>query len=590
MIAQPRASVTLGGLPLLEEGEAVLSEDGYTLAVMGEDTTFGNPQPVVTTLYSMLSDGSIVSRDRDENRQPVLLVEIAAAHNDGNALAKGEAALMAVCHQPGQHGGLRRRIELVWTPPQAGAEPVVFDVVDSSTEHLFDEMDELTQRRTFRVPLQALPYGRRSIESVVAAVEVPAVPTTVSIDTCDSTTNWTAGSTGPSVTLSQTGGYVQASGPWSGLWPAGFYVSLVRTAAVDFSATEYLVVEWQGSATNGGVDSLVCDEGAKVYEQVMPDGWTKTYFRVDGAVTELTFRARAGNLALGGGFVLRIRDLTRTDAPPIAGSGRQSFRNFDVGGTATTQGSIEVTGTAALGDVGIYTFPNGAGYQPHLSPYQTDPVSRTADAATLSGGRNLITAGAEWVIPAENMPVGEFVVVARMRDTSGGVKTFTWSSRSRMGGVDVGPDAVTDMSFDFAVASQWYMVTLGVIDLPVTPVSSAGDVRLAMGTGVGTLEVDEVLIFNTAGSLTMLTDVTKERVIVRAPSLHEEAGSIWVGDEADGSDWYGASSLCQARAPGGHNLEPGQNNLYVYTTGQVNPVVTSRHFDRFQHHPVMAEN
>lgn len=572
-IVDPIHSVELGGLALMVEGKPAGSEDGYQLSVLGEDTTYGNPQPVTTTLYSMLRNGSVVSRDRDENRQPVLLVQVETELNDGNALALGEAAVMAVCRRP---------VELIWTPPQAGAEPVVFDVVDSNVDHAFDMTDEKRLRRTFRIVLSALPHARRDTETLVEAITVPVSPTTVSVDTADALTGW-----GGDATVSQTGGYVESTG----YTKSGAGRKLRRTSiTVDFTATPYLVVEWQGFPVVGtALVTLQMTNAVKASEQVLGDGWTRTQFRP--TLTSLSVLEFIAQYDTGAGTfhqdaTLRIRDLKRTDAPPLAGSGRQSFRSFDVGGTVTTQGSIDVAGTAALGDVAIYTFPLGGGYQPHLSQYQSAPVSRTTDTATLSGARNLVTAGAEWLVPAGNMPAGEYAVVARLRDSVAGTKAFSWSTRSRMGGVDVGPDVVTNMTFNFAVASQWYTVLLGVVDLPVTPISAAGQMRLALGTAVGTLEVDEILIFNTAGSLTMLTGVTKNRVAVRAPSLDESHGSIWVGNAADESDWYGASSLCVSRQH--HDLEPGSNNLYAYTTGQINPTVTARHFDRFAHHPTLA--
>lgn len=571
-IVEPRHDIILGGLNLMIAGKPAPSVDRYRLSVLA-DQTFGSPVPVTSVLYSMLRNGSIVTRDRDDNREPVLTVQVEAEKNDGNALAKGEAALMAVCHRP---------VELVWRPPSAGAEPVVFDVVNSNVEFAYDDLDEKMLRRHFRVTMSALPHGRRSVETVVEALAPPpAVPSVVTVDTCDGNTGWTIQD---GTKAFATGGYVQTGQ----VNVVGFSeLALTRAGFVDFTPNRFLLVEWQGAAFAGAVGPLTLDGHTKVGEQILGDGWTKTTFRVDDDQTVLTFRAVGYSTSVGSRN-LKIRDVKTTDSQPVLGTGRQSFRTLTVGGSVTTQGSIDVAavdGVTALGDVAIFTYP-GAGYQPHLSPWITLPASRTPDPGSVSGARHFINNAGEWIIPAANLPPGEYVLVGRMSDTAGATRPVTYSTRSRMNGVDVGPDVVETVNVPLPAANAWYLVTLGTLNLPATPIGPDGEVRVALvgGAGTTTTLLDELWLFSTAGQLTMLEDVTKPRVSIQAPSLADEAGSLWVGTDADGSDSWGAGQ--QSTSWQFHDLEPGENNLFVVTTGPVNPAVSARHFDRFHTHPI----
>jgi hypothetical protein len=576
---EPDCSIELGGLLLLDQGDAVESVDGYTLSVMGEDTNYGNPQPVTTTVYSMLRDGSIITRDRDDNRQPVLLVEVAAGLNDGNALALGEKALMAVCRRPA---------ELKWTPPQAGATPVVFDVVDSNIEFLFDEMDELQLRRTYRITMSALPHGRGEDEVVVEALEPPPVsPTTITFDTCDSATGWTT----------QTGAAATQS---SGAVSSGLFnvpnndqtLQLIRTGSVDFTPMKYLIVEWQAGAGQGFMipGTFTLDGGAeKVSEQALGDGYTKTYFLMPGDRTALTFSVRTNALYPPYQHWFRIRDLKHSDAGPIVATGRQSFRSFNIGGTVTTQGSIDIVsadGTGWLLDTIVYTSHGNNGAQPHLSPWLTLPVSRTSDTATITGGWHATNVTTRWVIPKTALPDGEYLLVARLNDSSGGTRAITYTAVSRMGGVAIPGDSQSaTVQVPLPTAGAWNHVVLGTLDLPFTPLGDDGDIQIEL-VGVATTVLDEAWLFDTAGRLTIVDDVNHPRLSIRAPSLEHETGGLWMGVSSDQSDWYGAIRNAIAVPAGGHDLEPGANNLFVVSTGPViNHVVTSKHYERVHTHP-----
>jgi hypothetical protein len=579
---EPDCSVSLGGLLLLDNGDAVESVDGYTLSVMGEDTHYGNPQPVTSTVYSMLRNGSIVTRDRDENREPVLLVEVAAHLNDGNALALGEKALMAVCRRPA---------ELKWTPPQAGASPVVFDVVDSNIDWLFDDMEELHLRRTYRITLSALPHGRGEDEVVVEALEPPPVsPTTVTFDTCDSATGWT---TQTGAAASQSGGDVRSA--LTNVPGQDVLLQLVRTGSVDFTPTKYLIVEWYSGAAAGFMvpGTFTLDGGAqKVSEQALGDGYTKTYFLMPGDRTSLTFSVRTSTFNVPWNHWFGIRDLKRSDTGPVVATGRQSFRTIEVGGTVTTQGSVAVVSydeTTALGDVAVYTSNGAGGAQPHLSPWQTLPASRTPNALMVSGGFHDLSVTARWQIPKGQLPDGEYLLFARMMDSGGGAKTATFTAYTYMNGVDISAGAAVSQTtnFNLPAGSVWKFIPLGVLNLPTHPIGSDGQVLIDL-IGTAGVSVDEVWLYDTSGRLTIIESLTASHVNIHAPSLAEPAGAVWAGAASAPEDQYGVAPKCIALAPGGHDLEPGANNLHVVSTGPPNPSVSARHYERVHSHPYVV--
>ena len=105
MIDQSRQDVSLGDVDLMLDGDDVPYEDGFTLRVTGEDASLGASESVTSVLLSMLTNGSLVTRDRDENRQPTLIVEVEAEYDDGLALARGEELLRSVVGKPVERSG-----------------------------------------------------------------------------------------------------------------------------------------------------------------------------------------------------------------------------------------------------------------------------------------------------------------------------------------------------------------------------------------------------------------------------------------------------------------------------------------------------
>src|SRR5690242_10786230 len=102
-IANPVHDLTLGGLVLIENGSPKVYTDApsgetYTFEVSGEDqdTSWGNPQPVTTTLLSLLTNGSQVAYLRDDNREPSIALTVKAS--GASALAAAEVALRKVTY------------------------------------------------------------------------------------------------------------------------------------------------------------------------------------------------------------------------------------------------------------------------------------------------------------------------------------------------------------------------------------------------------------------------------------------------------------------------------------------------------------
>jgi len=583
----PAHEVILDGLRLMQSGRPAV-HPGFTLTVRGQDTQWGNPQPVIVTLLSMLAAGSLVSRSPDANREPTLLVDVSCNVNDGDALAAGEAALMGVCNHPA---------DLEWLPPQANAERAVFDVVDSSLEHVMDEVRELLLIRTYRIKLSALPYARD--EALTTAAAVPyAAP--VIIDTGSATTNWTViFPTGATVTV-VSGAVTSTYDP--SINSSGLYGTKLRRAfpvAIDTSVNKYVAVDWKSSVPSyhGFIPNAIpFGNLAEVRRDPLTGGYVRSYYQLPASVnsmTEFTFDI-IHPAQPAGSATLSIDQVQVMQALPVIGTGRQLLRTIQVGGSAPTQGTIDVThASSGLGEAMVYTYESQGGYQPPLSPWRTLPapgVDFTTDSSTLNGGFWALSTLVRWAVPVTALPDGEAVLVMRLHNTLTGTCTFDWSAFSEMAGGVLGMVS-GQFSHTFAVANTPVTVVMPVpLNLPTVPMGPNGlvslDVRRLAAAGPGASHLHEGWLFNTEGSLSIVGAGSRKRLSLEAPSLAEPLGAMWVGDNADKSDWYSVSAEATSRQH--HTLKPGSNNIFTVTTTAVDAAVAASHYNRHHTHPKSA--
>lgn len=578
MIQDPAHEVVLGGLALMENGYPVEYPEGYTLSVESDDTTWGNPQAKSTTLYSMLSAGSLVSRDPDDNRSPVVRVKVSASGPEG--LELGEAALMAVCNKP---------TTLEWLPPQTGAIKAVFDVVDSSLEFLFDDLDEMRMTRTWRVSMSALPYARD--EHLTVSPAVPFVAGTV-VDSGSSTTNWTA-SRPAGASMSVVSGAITSTYDPS-LIQGGYYgTNLNRAFAtpLDVSVSRYFAVDWKASVPSYH-GFLVNGSGGltEVRRDPLAGGFVRSYYQVPASMTSVS-RFDFGIVHAvqpSGSATLSVDQVQVMQALPMIGTARHQLRTIDVGGSAPTQGTIQVTHpSSGLGECIVYSYESQGGYQPVLSPYRILSGEFFADASAVNNGYWDLTSTHRWAIPVDALPHGEAVLMFRAHNTEVGPCTFDWTAFSEMGGGVLG-QVSGSFTHTFEVANDPQMVIVPVtMDLPTVPMGPSGiislDVRRQAIGGPGASYMHEAWLFSTKGSLNIVFAGPRRNLIVRAPSLDEPHGSMWCGDTADGSDWYSVSGEATSRQH--HTLKPGINNVYTLTATALDAQVSATHFNRHHTHP-----
>lgn len=546
--------------------------DAPFMVLWGRD--HGAPENVYETVVSSLSDGEEISSTRTGNREFSIPIGIDGV--DLTELAELEAMLVAECEKP-------RNVLSI--DPGDGAPVAVFDTFRAQLRMVFSDAGEIGLLRRYDLTIQALPHCRGEDAVVTPALETGAA-TVVSIDTGDSTTGW----------VSPNGPVNVASGGVGGFADHG-EVALTRTGSVAFGTTPYLIVDWHTPAgfqanyppaltvrVNGGPPISATAEAAVLVGSIQA---RRSYFRVSGTATTLAFEA-SSIYQVFGPYFLRIFDLSRTAASPALSTRRQLFRTIDVGGSAPTYGSIDVThASSLLGDTLIYTYPAELGYQPPLSPFLASPAlgARVADAAAMSGGYHSISTTSYWLVPASAVPEGEYLLVARVRNqgATADVK-IEWQSRSYMNGTAVHP---AQNAFGSVVVNMptgvWQTVTLDAINLPHSRVGPDGMLQILIGTVTPSIIIDELWIFNTKGDLTVVNGVGTTRLRIVAPSLDEPHGAIWVANEDDFSDAYSASPLCTARAH--HRLKPGPNNVYTVTQIATDAAVSSTHYNRSHTHP-----
>jgi hypothetical protein len=157
MIANPKPGLLFGSLELADDLTGWHPD--FEIHTLADDATWGNPQPIEVAVKSLLQDGSIVATTGHDNREAFIRLTLKAS--DGIGLALAEQAVNAE---------VGRLNTLTWTPPDSFGPPTVFEVVTSSLEHTFDDMDELRLQRTYGLRLVCQPFARSVDETTATAL------------------------------------------------------------------------------------------------------------------------------------------------------------------------------------------------------------------------------------------------------------------------------------------------------------------------------------------------------------------------------------------------------------------------------------
>jgi hypothetical protein len=583
--------MTTHGLELgtLDLASTEAHDDGYTLTVLGAGASFGASQAKIREIVSMLADGNLVTYDSAGNRVATFDVLIKAA--DGVALQAGEVALRRE---------LYRRNTVTWTPPADFSAPTVYEIVTSEMAPLFDDIDELRDRRKFRVTLTCAPFARSAEPVTIEALAAPPVtPTTATITNADTTAGFSASktvwdtTTGPGgattpVTVTDGGSYAQASA-------SATYLSLkltYTTSAVDMSATRYLSVEMSGSYVFNFMLTL---NGVSGYHTPILTrtnaGGTKQYV-FDTAGGSLTaFSAITGAGPVWGATVtitLDVHDISRTDTLPQV-SARQSTRIIEVGGTERTPASIHVTaadGTDPLGGlVIVHTSPeDGSGYSPSLRRWRTTASAGTpaAEVSAMSGQKESISevaGGFNAKVDTSALPEGGYVLMARVRSLGSETTPIYWSTST------IFPDATTqegytngNVPYDFP-DDEWQLIPLAALSLPSVR-TSAGQVEISL-QAIGTsqpIELDEAWLFRVDDDCALSIVATDAAHLwLDSPDVSSSVPRVWIGDSADVKVHPGDA----LQAMGNHVLSP--NGTAAFTAALTDNPATDATFYRRWH-------
>jgi len=356
--------------PRIFLGDLELTDVPY-IVLYGRD--YGSPATVYEEMVSELATGEDLSSERTSNRE--LAIPLAIDDADLTTLAEAEARLIAECDKPRN---------LLRVEPGDGAPAMVFETFRAQVTLEFSDEAEVEGIRTYKVTMPARPHTRSG--ELVTTPAVAVTPVAV-INDGSSTAGWSANNS----IVTTSGGAVVST--YDGDAAGAFYgTNMMLDGVVDTSSAHYIAVDWKASIPvyhafrlNSSVTNLT-----EARREPLSNGFTRSWYYVgQNSFSRLVFGTV--HAAHNGYPTLSIDRVAKAAALPVVGTGRQAARVIEVGGSAPTQGSIEVQHEAtSLGEVIVYTDSNGIGYQPPLSPWYdaTGPV-RTPFAAAVAASSPL---------------------------------------------------------------------------------------------------------------------------------------------------------------------------------------------------------
>lgn len=545
---------------------------------------WGNPVPIQVEVQRWMTDGAVASIQGHQNRTISFAVVMSA---DTSAdLAAAERAMVKAA---------RNAQTLRWVPAEGDpdAPASVFELWTVQVDHQFNLDNEHRLARMWQVTATAKPWVRAEALTTVAAVTAPGAPTSISVDTCSSLTNWTGSPNTPTLV---GGAAIRESRPVA-VAPVVATVSLTRTASQSVVGTPYLAINMTvvGApsvltvSVNGTAINKVSQVGT-VYFYALPTGMTS--FTTLAVVAQITVSYTPTTVSL------TIDDIYRTDTVGSVGSRKQLTRTLEVGGSVPTSGSVQVASPSAtaLGNVLVYTAPdNGQGYASGLRQYHSIGNAVTADTTAVSGSHeSFITSGTlvgviSYQIPAGVLPEANYVILARVKST---IATTITLNAVPFSGATVGDTIQTRVTW--TTANTWVWAVIGATSYPLLPVPSTSAVGsgLLLGgaaiTGTPTVTVDEVyLLDQTHGAVSLVNCGTTATILqLNAPDADplRNRPSIYTGTLADGSDLLGVPGA-QIISMGNHILDPDGAVLFTVTDNVDNAVVTGAFYRRGHTHP-----
>jgi hypothetical protein len=587
----------------------------YEIDTMADGTNMGNPISIIEQVQAMAIDGALAARTGWDAR--TIPVRIRLAANDGEALAKAEAALTA-------QSLMDRPPPITWTPPLGESATAVFDVMvadlqrDTSDGWDFDE--KYYGHRYFVLTLTCLPFARAMDTVTVPALAPPPTPGTATstlIDECSSLTHWTKETNGASSFINHVD--LPGSGVQVGAYMSRGtqYLRAVRTVATAMPAgQQYLAVDLQfisvpsGKAAGNWAGTVSASfDGvwfpAIGYSFDGEGGSRRYYFEPPASFTVAKFGMDYNDAWTNTSEPLLetvVYKIQATDTPgdPTTSTTRQQARLTNVYGAMPTRATIRLSDDtpAALGSTCIVYTSSNINWSPPLRQWLTDSGVVTADPTyRVSGGRHDLTVPSVFLIPARLLEAGAYSLVALM-DCSA-VETLTWQVRmlSATGAATIGSDRIQTGTVTVGAGGAGYKlvdIADGLILPPFEVETDDYAVELTL-TGTSNMHFDEGWLFGLDnGALTIIDDLPNTGLVevdwleIRSPDLGAARPSIFGGAGA-----VGGLSACvdaYASAFGPHRFEPGPLMVFTMCTSSLVSQCELEYFPRFHSHPAADQS
>lgn len=580
----------LGPLDLM--GLAPSGGARFKLEALSTDagTSWGNADTVDVQMRSFLQHGSLVETEGWENRTIIIAVSVTGAINDDNGAA--EAALLTQLH---------RQNTLTYKPETATVR-TVFPVLTATLVPVDDDYLEAFEAEiVYQIRLTCRPFARGENLITVDAVPVdPGAMPEVVEDITAGSTGWSAYGTSGTV----TGPTVDTDGVTVEVAtlpaPGGHTVQLdvqKTYPETDTTVNRFIGVDWAFNVAASDIVLTIADaHGVTILNAVASDaspdnpGLTRTYFDVGtmgiDSFTTLRF-AVASYPTSTSPVTLTVKMFVVTGALPSV-TAKQQLRRFGIEGSMPTTGSIKVAhDDEALGDVVVYTCRgNVGGYTPALRGSEFAPG--TPDATAVSGARDTLdSAGKGYEVANENLPDGDYLVLARVKVNFGAGGTDPVLRGVALGGIGSGFPADYDRFLDpglnledlatFYPDDEWCLIPVAEMHLPVLSSPAALGTTTAFEFSdpgdTGKIKLDDIFLLNlTIGQITQVacgTDAptpggTASKLWIDSPDTGNGGQpQIWRGTQDDRSDAYGAWVFAEAIDI--HEFDPQQDGVTVFT-------------------------
>lgn len=532
--------LTLGSLVIAEK-DPLWHPDGYRINTDAQDFRMGSPVPIWQAVASLLQDGTLREKERDDNRSFGWFVTIEG--KDGRGLALGVQALELELGRPNL---------VTWKPPQPTAATGVYEVQASWAEEAFDDFDELQTKATLRLNFEALPFVR-SENPVTISFSTANAPTVAIADGATSDANWAPAwdSTSVSQVTYQGASAIRVQAP---IIPNPSYPDYDP-----WRGRAQVGVRWMGTLPDAPY--FVVDVLAQPWNwppTLMTPGWTygqpptasapspegtgymRYWFRneTNAALVNPQVRLAYQTQATTGTADVWVAGIGTSNVAPSSGVLAASIE-----GSQRTPLSLSLSASAALGDLVISQDPTylSHGWTP------TDQQQYAPDGTYI-----LFAGGADGDVFEVTEPSGR-VKKVRLHGTVAGWRPLCLIA---LGG-----------NRDGRVGASWGYTVKKVGDPSPTSLPS---------------ESYPILRKHKDAVHLVTASLTKKVFTVDIPSLERDRGGIWQGDQADLSDATSAWHLMTARQ--WPNVRPPMASFWTNRTAAFD--LNGSYYPKFGHRVV----